>query len=236
MTFEKTMWHGLLKEEFEKDYYQTLMQKIDAAYLEETIYPKKEAIYRAFELTDFEAVKVVILGQDPYHGEGQAMGLSFSVPDHLKLPPSLRNIYKELASDLQEDLPQGGDLSHWATQGVLLLNTVLTVPAGCANGHRKLGWETFTSKALQVLAERDKPLVCILWGNQAIAYESLFTKANQLVIKCVHPSPLSAHRGFFGSKPFSQTNDFLKAHGVSPIKWTKDEAKQLTLDLGVTEN
>lgn len=186
-----------------------------------TVFPKKENILRAFKMTPFESVKVVILGQDPYHGEGQAQGLAFSVPDTLeKLPPSLLNIYKELQSDLGIHR-SGGSLEDWAQQGVLLLNTTLTVDAGHADSHKDLGWKKLAKEVIQKLSDKREHLVFILWGAKAQAFASYINPDHHLVIMSPHPSPLSAYRGFFGSKPFSQTNEYLKSNKISEIRWKK---------------
>lgn len=187
------------------------------------VFPPRGLRLRALELTPLDAVKVVILGQDPYHGPGQAHGLAFSVPEGAKVPPSLLNIYKELANDLGIERPEHGNLDHWARQGVLLLNTSLTVEAGQAGSHARRGWEAITDAAVAAVAARSEPSVFILWGNHAQAKAAripeLAEGGRHMVLKSVHPSPLSAHRGFFGSKPFSQANAFLDAHGRGPIKW-----------------
>lgn len=188
------------------------------------VYPPRGLRLRALELTPLDQVKVVILGQDPYHGLGQAHGLSFSVPDGVKMPPSLANIYKELANDLGIARPAHGNLDHWARQGVLLLNNSLTVEAGLAGSHARRGWEAITDAAVAAAAARDKPSVFILWGRhaqgKAARIPALVTSSRHLVLKSVHPSPLSAHRGFFGSKPFSQANAFLEANGRGAIDWS----------------
>ena len=176
-------------------------------------------IFNALHYTDYDKVKVVILGQDPYHGPNQAHGLSFSVKPNVPIPPSLRNIYKELHDDLGCYIPNNGYLKKWADEGVLLLNTVLTVRAGLANSHKNKGWEQFTDNIIKVLNEREKPIVFILWGNNAISKKKLITNKNHLILQSVHPSPLSASRGFFGSKPFSKTNSFLESIGETPIDW-----------------
>lgn len=219
MEILKNDWNELLKDEFEKDYYKELRKILINEYKTKTIYPDMYDIFNALHFTPYNKVKVVILGQDPYHGPNQAHGLSFSVNPGVPAPPSLKNIYKELHTDLGCYIPNNGYLKKWADQGVLLLNTALTVRAGEANSHRKLGWEIFTDKVISVLNERDTPMVFILWGKNAQSKEALITNTKHFIIKSVHPSPLSARRGFFGSKPFSKTNDFLKSVGETPIDW-----------------
>lgn len=212
-------WNELLENEFKKDYYQNLRNFLKKEYSTQTIYPNMHDIFNALHYTSYKDVKVVILGQDPYHGEGQSHGLSFSVKPGVKIPPSLRNIYKELNSDLGCFIPNNGYLESWAKQGVLLLNTALTVRAGAANSHKGKGWEIFTDEIIKLLNDREKPIVFILWGANAISKEKLITNENHYIIKSVHPSPLSASRGFFGSKPFSKTNNFLKSIGEQEIDW-----------------
>lgn len=215
----KNNWNNFLGDEFKKDYYIKLHDFLVQEYTTKTIYPDMHNIFNALHYTDYDNVKVVILGQDPYHGPNQAHGLSFSVQPGVAPPPSLKNIFKELHSDLGCYIPNNGYLKKWADQGVLLLNTVLTVQAGNANSHKGKGWEIFTDKVISVLNERDTPIVFILWGNNAISKKSLITNKNHHTLQSVHPSPLSASRGFFGSKPFSQTNDILKSLNISPIDW-----------------
>lgn len=203
---------------------KALLQELDVFLSSEekkgkTIYPARENIFAALNVTAFENVKVVILGQDPYHGPGQAHGLSFSVPRGVKLPPSLQNIYKELSSDLSIPQPQHGNLLSWAKQGVLLLNTTLTVEAGLAGSHHGHGWELFTDKIIQTLSEKKEHLVFILWGSPAQKKAQSVDEKKHLLLKSVHPSPLSSYRGFFGSKPFSKTNHYLASHGITPIDW-----------------
>ncbi len=212
-------WLAPLKPEFSKPYYAKLYKKIVEEYKTQVVYPPSEDIFNAFAFTPLEKVKVVILGQDPYHEPGQAHGLCFSVKPDVDVPPSLVNIYKELNSDLGCYIPNNGYLTKWAEQGVLLLNTVLTVRAHQANSHRGIGWEEFTDAAIRVLNEQDQPIVFILWGRPAQAKEAMLTNPKHLVLKAPHPSPLSAYRGFFGSKPFSQTNAFLEKNGLAPIDW-----------------
>lgn len=215
----KNDWYDLLKDEFEKDYYKKLRTFLIEEYRHHTIYPNMYDIFNALNFTPYKDVKVVILGQDPYHGPHQAHGLSFSVQPDVKIPPSLVNIYKELHTDLGCYIPNNGYLKKWADQGVLLLNTSLTVRAGEANSHRNIGWGTFTDKIIELLNQRQNPIVFILWGNNAISKEKFITNPQHYIIKSVHPSPLSASRGFFGSRPFSKTNAFLIKNNKTPIDW-----------------
>ena len=212
-------WLKPLKAEFSKPYYAKLYQKVREEYKTNQIFPPADDIFNAFAFTPLEKVKVVILGQDPYHEPGQAHGLCFSVKPDVAVPPSLVNIYQELHDDLGCYVPDNGCLTKWADQGVLLLNTVLTVRAHQANSHRGIGWEEFTDAAIRILNEQNKPIVFILWGRPAQAKAAMLNNPAHLVIKSPHPSPLSAYRGFFGSKPFSQTNRFLEEHGERPIDW-----------------
>lgn len=212
-------WLPVFQGEFRKPYYKQLYQTVMKEYNTRKIYPAPDDIFNAFQLTPFHKVKAVILGQDPYHGEGQAHGLCFSVKPDVEIPPSLVNIYQELHDDCGCYIPDNGYLSKWAEQGVLLLNTVLTVRAHQANSHRGIGWEEFTDAAIRRLNEEDRPIVFILWGRPAQMKKSMLTNPNHLILEAPHPSPLSAYRGFFGSKPFSKTNEFLVAHGVEPIDW-----------------
>ena len=212
-------WLEPLKPEFSKPYYRKLYQTVNEEYRTHQIFPPADDIFNAFALTPLHEVKVVILGQDPYHGEGQAHGLCFSVKPDVDIPPSLVNIYKELQDDCGCDIPNNGYLTKWAKQGVLLLNTVLTVRAHQANSHRGIGWEEFTDAAIRVLNEQDRPMVFILWGRPAQMKKSMLTNPKHLILESPHPSPLSAYRGFFGSRPFSQTNKFLKEHGIKEIDW-----------------
>ena len=214
-----TTWNEILAEEMQKDYYQELQAFVQKRRAEVRVFPEEKNVFNALELTPFESVKVVILGQDPYHGFGQAHGLSFSVQKGIPLPPSLRNIYKELQEDIGGDFPTEGDLTHWAKQGVLLLNTVLTVEEGNANSHKGKGWETLTNRFIEALNELKHPVIFILWGKPAQDKEKLITNPNHVLLKAPHPSPLSAYRGFFGSKPFSRVNDILMQQGQSPIRW-----------------
>ena len=212
-------WKDVLADEQDKPYMQTLMTQLNQSYNEKIIYPEQNSLFHALNLTSFAATKVIILGQDPYHGPGQAYGLSFSVREGVKHPPSLRNILKELANDIGCETPQNGCLDAWAQQGVLLLNTVLTVEAGQAGSHQGLGWEVFTNRIIELLNERNEPLVFLLWGKHAQEKKKMINGNKHCIIESVHPSPLSAHRGFFGSKPFSKTNEFLKLHGMKEIDW-----------------
>ena len=212
-------WQNLLDEEFQKEYYQNLRKFLISEYNSKTIYPNMNDIFNALKFTPYKDVKVVILGQDPYHGPNQAHGLAFSVNRGVKVPPSLVNIYKELHDDLGCYIPNNGYLENWAKQGVLLLNTVLTVRAHEANSHRNMGWEKFTDKIISLLNDREDPIVFILWGNPSISKKKLITNKNHFIITSPHPSPLSAFRGFFGSRPFSKTNDFLKSINKVPINW-----------------
>ena len=216
-----TTWNEILAEEMQKDYYQELQAFVQKRRAEVRVFPEEKNVFNALELTPFESVKVVILGQDPYHGFGQAHGLSFSVQKGTPLPPSLKNIYKELQEDIGGELPTEGDLSHWAKQGVLLLNTVLTVEEGNANSHKGKGWERLTNRLIESLNELKHPVIFILWGKPAQDKEKLIINPNHVILKAPHPSPLSAYRGFFGSKPFSRVNDILIQQGQTPIRWTE---------------
>jgi uracil-DNA glycosylase len=216
-------WQQKLEEEFEAPYYKQLHDFLKDEYLNQTVYPDMHHIWEAFELTSYNDVKVVILGQDPYHGPNQAHGLSFSVQKGVKLPPSLVNIYKELESDLGIPPAKHGDLTAWAKQGVFLLNSVLTVRSGQANSHRGKGWELLTDAVIKALNKREKPVVFILWGNASIAKKVFIDTNKHVVITSPHPSPLSSYRGFFGSKPFSKTNEALISFGVEPIDWRLPE-------------
>lgn len=212
-------WDELLADEFQKEYYQRLRRILAAEYQNHTIFPDMYHIFNAFVQTPYRAVKVVILGQDPYHEPGQAHGLSFSVQDGTPLPPSLQNIYKELQSDLGIPPAKTGDLTPWAKQGVLLLNATLTVRSGMANSHQSLGWQTFTDHVISLLDQAKQPLVFVLWGSYARQKTALLTNPKHLILQSAHPSPLSAYRGFFGSRPFSRINQFLTENGSAPIDW-----------------
>ncbi|WP_433946832.1 uracil-DNA glycosylase [Paenibacillus sp. SN-8-1] len=212
-------WDDILREEMSKPYFKELMRWLDEEYKEHVVYPPREFLFQALKLTSYSDTKVVILGQDPYHGPGQAHGLSFSVLPGVKIPPSLRNIYKEMASDLGVPVPHTGTLTHWAEQGVLLLNNVLTVREGQAGSHHGKGWELFTSAIVEALNKRADPLVFILWGAPAQKKGAIVDQSRHEVIVSAHPSPLAARRGFFGSRPFSRTNEFLKKQGKPQINW-----------------
>ena len=212
-------WDELLEEEFQKDYYKKMESFLVEEYKEKTIFPEKDDIFAALKTTPYRDVKVVILGQDPYHGKGQSHGLAFSVKKGIKIPPSLRNIYKELKTDLDTPIPDNGYLEKWARQGVLLLNTSLTVREGEANSHREIGWQIFTDRIIELLNQRDEPIVFILWGASARRFKKLIDLHKHATIEAPHPSPLSAYRGFFGSKPFSQANQQLIAWGREPLDW-----------------
>ncbi len=212
-------WLEVLEDEFRKPYYKTLYEFVKNEYNSTQVFPPAEDIFNAFHLTPLSEVKVVIIGQDPYHNVGQAHGLCFSVKPDVEIPPSLVNIYQELHDDLGCTIPNNGYLVKWAQQGVLMLNTVLTVRAHLANSHRGKGWENFTDAAIKALNTQDRPIVFILWGRPAQMKRSMLNNPNHLILEAPHPSPLSAYRGFFGSKPFSKTNKFLKAHGVEAIDW-----------------
>ena len=215
----KNDWNELVKDEISKDYYLSLREFLKNEYTTKIIYPDKYDIFNALHYTSYKDVKVVILGQDPYHGPNQAHGLSFSVSPGVKIPPSLLNIYKELNSDLGCYIPNNGYLKKWADQGVLLLNTSLTVRAGEANSHKNKGWEIFTDKIISLINEKTDPVVFLLWGNNAINKKKLITNKQHLILSSTHPSPLSASRGFFGSKPFSKINKFLISVNKAPIDW-----------------
>lgn len=216
-------WLEALQGEFKRPYYKELFQKVNEEYRSRLIFPPANDVFNAFHLTPLKDVRVVILGQDPYHGENQAHGLCFSVKPGVEIPPSLVNIYKELQDDLGCKIPSHGYLTKWAQQGVLMLNTVLTVRAHQANSHRGIGWEEFTDAAIKVLNEQDRPIVFILWGRPAQMKKSMLNNPKHLILEAPHPSPLSSYRGFFGSKPFSKTNQFLQANGIEPIDWQIEE-------------
>lgn len=214
-------WQTRLQPELDKPYFAALMQRVDEAYRTGTVYPPRQELFAAFRLTPPERVRVVILGQDPYHEPGQANGLSFSVAPGVRLPPSLRNIFEELRTDCGVTPPDSGDLTPWAEQGVFLLNSSLSVQAGAAGSHRSFGWQTFTDAVVAALAKLPQPVAFILWGahaqkKAAIAQSSSYPR---LVLQSPHPSPLSAYRGFFGSRPFSSVNEFLVQHGEAPVRW-----------------
>lgn len=214
MQIPKNSWSKVLK--LSQEIKEFLHEQKEAG---KTIYPQEENVFQALKLTPLEEVRVVILGQDPYHGENQAQGLAFSVPDDQKLPPSLRNIFKEFSDDLGIPSPKKGDLTSWAKQGVLLLNTVLTVEAGKAGSHHNRGWEAFTDEVLKAVNRERNNVVFILWGSPAQKKASLIDESRNLILRSAHPSPLSSYRGFFGSKPFSKTNEYLRSHGLKEIRW-----------------
>lgn len=213
-------WDSILKDEFEKEYFKKLVNFLDLEYQSNVIYPDQENIFNALKYTDYKDVKVVIIGQDPYHEFGQAHGLAFSVLDNVKIPPSLKNIFKEIESDLAIPIPTTGNLTKWATQGVLLLNSVLTVRERKANSHKNKGWEIFTSSIIKLLNDKDNTIVFLLWGNDAKAKKELITNPNHVVLTAVHPSPLSAYNGFFGCKHFSKVNQILTKTNQKEIDWT----------------
>lgn len=212
-------WLAPLSGEFRKPYYKKLYETVMSEYQTREIYPAPDDIFNAFAFTPLEKVKVVIFGQDPYHEPGQAHGLCFSVKPDVQIPPSLVNIYQELRDDCGCYIPNNGYLKKWADQGVLLLNTVLTVRAHAAHSHKNIGWEEFTNAAIRVLNEQDRPIVFILWGRPAQMKKAMLDNPKHLILEAPHPSPLSAYRGFFGSRPFSQANKFLMANGLDPIDW-----------------
>lgn len=214
-----TTWHDVIGQEKQKDYFKSVRQFEQERRQVANVYPKEENIFKALELTPYDTVKVVILGQDPYHGAGQAHGLSFSVQDGIAIPPSLQNIYKELEDDMGIPISASGNLTKWAKQGVLLLNTVLTVEEGQANSHRGKGWEIFTDTIIAALNDCPRPLVFVLWGKPAQQKAKMITNSRHLILQAPHPSPLSAYRGFFGSRPFSRINQFLTDTGQEPIDW-----------------
>ncbi len=212
-------WKKVLQPEFDKPYFEQLTEFVRSEYRTKRIFPPAKLIFNAFDQCPFDDVKVVIIGQDPYHGEGQAHGLCFSVNDGIEFPPSLINIFKEIERDLGKPMPQTGNLERWAKQGVLLLNATLTVQAHRAGSHQGRGWEQFTDAAIRILAEQKDNLVFLLWGSYAQQKGSFIDTSRHLVLKSVHPSPLSAYRGFFGNNHFSLANDYLKAHGKTEIEW-----------------
>jgi uracil-DNA glycosylase len=214
-----TKWSNLLKEEFQKDYFIELSQKINEERVDQVVYPSHDQVFSAFNLTDFDQVKVVILGQDPYHGPNQAHGLAFSVKKGVKTPPSLRNIFKEIQNEYKCDIPDHGNLEDWAKQGVLLLNSTLTVRESEPNSHSNFGWNLFTDRVIEILSQKKKNLVFILWGANAISKENLIDQSRHLILKSVHPSPLSASRGFFGNDHFKKCNAFLEKVNLNPINW-----------------
>lgn len=212
-------WKMALADEFDKPYFVALVDNVRKAYQNEAVFPPPSDLFSAFKLTPFSQVKVVVLGQDPYHGAGQAHGLAFSVRDDVAVPPSLVNIYKEIRDDVGTTMPTSGDLTHWAKQGVLLLNSSLTVRAGEAGSHRPLGWEQFTDAVIRAISDKKEHVVFLLWGSHAQAKSALIDTNKHLILTAPHPSPLSAYRGFFGCKHFSKTNVYLQRHCISPINW-----------------
>ncbi len=219
LELKNTDWLNVLQDEFKKPYYRNLMEFLQNEYETKTIYPEMQDIFNAFQFTPYHDVRVVLLGQDPYHGPNQAHGLSFSVKPGVKFPPSLRNIFRELHSDLGVPVPNNGCLEKWARQGVMLLNTVLTVRAGEAHSHKNRGWETFTDEVIKQINKKDSPVIFMLWGRPAQTKINLIDTAKHYVIESPHPSPLSASRGFFGSRPFSHINKILESHGLPVIDW-----------------
>ena len=216
-------WDEILKDEFQKDYYRNLRKFLADEYRKCVVYPNMYDIFNAFKYTSYDNVKAVIIGQDPYHGIGQAHGLCFSVKKGVAPPPSLVNIFKEIKEDVGIDnTGKHGELTKWAENGVLLLNNVLTVREGCANSHKGMGWEEFTDDVIKLLNEREKPMVFLLWGANARAKTKIITNPNHLILTCAHPSPLSAYNGFFGCRHFSKANAFLKSHGIEVIDWSID--------------
>ena len=215
----ESSWKAVLSQEFDKDYFKKLTDFVKDEYKSATVYPPPKYIFHALEMTPFDKVKVVILGQDPYHGPNQANGLAFSVNEGIRIPPSLVNIYKEIKSDVGTDMPQSGNLERWASQGVLLLNATLTVRANIAGSHQNKGWEEFTDSIIKVLSDKKENLVFILWGSYAQKKGAIIDGSKHLILKAPHPSPLSAYNGFFGSAHFSQCNTFLMLNGKEPIKW-----------------
>lgn len=213
-------WDEILKDEIEKDYFKNILKTVDEEYESYTVYPKKENIFNALKYTDYNSVRVLLLGQDPYHGEGQAHGLAFSVQEGVEPPPSLKNIFKELNSDLGLNVSESGCLIPWAKQGVMLLNTVLTVREGQPNSHKNIGWTTFTDKIISLLNERYDPVIFLLWGANAKEKLPLITNKNHYVLTAPHPSPLSASKGFFGCRHFSKVNTILERENIGPISWS----------------
>lgn len=215
---KNTLWYDIMSEEYNKKYFIDLENYIIEEYKNKIVFPDSDSVFKALKLTDYNDVKVVILGQDPYHGIGEAQGLSFSVPNNIQKPPSLRNIFKELKSDLDIER-ESNDLTDWANQGILLLNSILTVVKDSPLSHKDKGWEIFTDEIIRKLNNRKKPIVFILWGNYARSKKNLITNKNHFIIESAHPSPLSASRGFFGSKPFSKANDFLEKNNIEKVRW-----------------
>ncbi len=215
----ESSWKTALAPELKKPYFVALTQKVQSSYLSGSVFPPPKQIFYALTLCPFESVRVVILGQDPYHGPGQAHGLSFSVPDGIKIPPSLRNIYKEIKSDVGSEIATSGNLEHWAKQGVLLLNATLTVKDSKPGSHQGLGWEQFTDAIIKKISDEKEHVVFLLWGNFARTKKSLIDSSKHLIVEAPHPSPFSAHTGFLGCKHFSKTNEYLQKHGLPEIDW-----------------
>lgn len=215
-------WDKILEEEYKKDYFINMLKTLQIEYRTKTIFPPKHDVFKALRLTDYDNIKIVILGQDPYHGTGQAEGLSFSVQDGIRKPPSLKNIFKELKDDLGIEEPESGSLVKWSKEGVLLLNSLLTVEKDKPLSHKKLGWETFTDEIIKKINEKDTPVVFILWGAYARSKKEYITNPNHFIIESAHPSPFSARNGFFGSKPFSRANNFLISKKISPVNFKLD--------------
>ena len=215
-------WDEILKDEYEKEYFVNILKTLQIEYRQKEIFPKKEDVFRALRLTDYDNIKIVILGQDPYHGVGEAEGLSFSVQDGIRKPPSLKNIFKELKDDLGYEEPESGSLIKWAEEGVLLLNALLTVEKDKPLSHKSLGWEQFTDAIIKKINEKTTPVVFILWGNFAKSKKVYITNPNHYVIESTHPSPFSARNGFFGSKPFSKANNYLISKKISPVNFKLD--------------
>ena len=211
-------WDKILEPEIRKEYFSKIIENLDIEYQNNIVFPKKEEIFNAFHLTSYDDLKVVILGQDPYHGEGEAEGLAFSVKENIKRPPSLRNIFKELKNDLNIER-DNNSLKDWAVQGVLLLNTILSVKKDSPLSHKYLGWENFTDEVIKIINEKETPVVFILWGNYAKSKKTLITNKKHYIIEGSHPSPFSANRGFFGTNPFSKTNEFLEKNNMERIRW-----------------
>jgi len=222
MRFPENEWKEKLQDEFQKPYFKDLAKRVEEERVHYTIYPSDENVFSAFSYTDYSDVKVVILGQDPYHEPGQAHGLAFSVQPGVAIPPSLMNMYKELSREMGGRCPQHGYLKKWADQGVFLLNTVLTVREHEANSHAKYGWKTFTDHVIQLLGEREEPMVFLLWGKQAQEKKKFIKNPRHMILETTHPSPLSAYRGFLGCNHFAMTNEFLKANGMAQIDWSID--------------
>ena len=217
-----TKWDEILKEEYQKDYFKKLVENVRIKYNKTTCFPKADEVFKAFKLTDYDNIKIIILGQDPYHGTGEAEGLSFSVKKGIKKPPSLQNIFKELNDDLGISIPESGSLEKWAKEGVLLLNSLLSVEKDKPLSHKELGWETFTDEIIKKINEKNTPVVFILWGSYARSKKKYITNSNHFIIESTHPSPFSAYNGFFGSKPFSKANNYLISKKISPVDFKLD--------------